>query len=377
MSVGAENRAHEQGQATFVAKTLDLSASSGDLYVEPQTIWGMLNLMLRIFFTVFLFFFANIAVAQTARNALSNQTELNLMACNTETATTNIREGPSAGEFPIVGQLLNGQEVAVLGRIENAKGFNYYKIVYFVELGGGSLYEKEGYVYHAALAETCNIDINKAVQKNTKFPVLQGSYGCKASLPNEDTLSAWGFVSSELVSDQGGILNILTPLCQVSEGDTVDILEYLGKENGVNIYHFKVRLDGCVYRYQIERTTAGMSAGLFHTPECPGEASGNRELSISGVDAVGNIFALGMTMFMGGMDFISGGSLSSAPSGGYIIDRDTAMKSELESCESYYTKGGILTDIGIGNGGNYSYCVIDYCGQISNGSWFCAAEPVM
>lgn len=67
--------------------------------------------------------------------------------CNSQSAHTNMRAGPSARDFPVVRQLRNGDAVQVLGEVQNAAGGWWLR----VRLNGG----QTGFVTRPAVAARC------------------------------------------------------------------------------------------------------------------------------------------------------------------------------------------------------------------------------
>jgi hypothetical protein len=77
--------------------------------------------------------------------------------CNDKAAKTNVRQGPSAKNYPAIDNLPNGTAVQVLERVTNPEGHDYLKIQ-FQHSTSGTL--TVGWVYYLAIADACSSAAN-------------------------------------------------------------------------------------------------------------------------------------------------------------------------------------------------------------------------
>jgi len=91
-----------------------------------------------------------------------------------------VRSGPSAKGFPKVSEVINGQVVDVIGKVTNSEGYEYYKIIYYTEMGNGQLIENEGFVYHEALAATCNATAHEVTAFEKRFLEFQEAWNVES-----------------------------------------------------------------------------------------------------------------------------------------------------------------------------------------------------
>jgi len=109
---------------------------------------------MRILISIFLVLSANVAFSEEI-----------LKVCNTGSPITNVRKGPSAKDYPKIGEIINGQDVEIIRRVTNSGGYDYYEIKFTAALSNGKLFESTGFVYHENLSKTCNKTVAEAVSE--------------------------------------------------------------------------------------------------------------------------------------------------------------------------------------------------------------------
>jgi Bacterial SH3 domain len=172
-----------------------------------------------------------------------------LTVCNPKTDVTNVRSGPSAKGFPKVAEVPNGQVVDVIEKVTNTEGYEYYKIIYYTEMGNGQLIENEGFVYHEALAATCDANIQEVAESLTQWPLTVKRWGCEFTFPSETVMNEWHAIEVQTSRDIGGKANLDYGLCRVSDGEPVEIVNYLGTNAESSERHFRVIIDNCDMTY--------------------------------------------------------------------------------------------------------------------------------
>ena len=106
--------------------------------------------------------------------------------CNKTYHISNVRQGPSAKNYPIVASLKNGARVIVLKQITNDEGYKYYHIKFRVKSpSSGNPVFQTGYVFHELLNKADVCKTNQVAQKNTnqRKHALPSSIVSKKSFP--------------------------------------------------------------------------------------------------------------------------------------------------------------------------------------------------
>ena len=172
-----------------------------------------------------------------------------LTACNANSDLTNVRAGPSASQFDQVHQFYNGQPVSVIDRVTNEDGYDYYRVVYPLELGAGRLYDKIGFVYHEALSMRCDADFDAVVARNTQWPVSLRGASFDFQIANSDTLDSWADVRSMDWRTANTSENIL---CDMTDAPSILVKHYQGFIEAEEKHYFMVNMNGCDAQFSIQ-----------------------------------------------------------------------------------------------------------------------------
>lgn len=231
-----------------------------------------------------------------------------LTVCNDGTPSTNVRKGPSAKDYPKIGQVLNGEQVEVLRRITNSGGYDYYEIKFTAALANGRLFETTGYVYHEALSKTCGTTTDQAVAEiaNT-WPQTHKWWGCEYQFNDKRTSQLFSDMTTGFVG-----YPVTRTLCEVSKGNKIEVLKTLGYDPSVREETYLVRIKGCEYTYGVRPAEAGSKTGAHTRVKLKGTCGAKRKVvrRNGGIDLfagyISNVARASAKMFNGGSSSSSG-----------------------------------------------------------------------
>jgi hypothetical protein len=338
----------------------------------------MKNLIFIVFaMALFVSLSQNLSAQTLDRNYYSNQART-MYACNPKADKSNVREGPSSRDYKVVSELLNGQHVDVLDRVQNSGGYDYYKIVYHTALSNGRLYENIGYVYHAALANTCEANFKDVVARNQQWPISNRWWGCNFIFQDAKVDKQWSRVAREMRAQS--MSQAAKTICQQASDYKISVKKYLGFKQDDQREYFHVIMNGCDAEFSIGDVGNGaeFAYGWAYDQSCLDRKNKPQVQASSGHSKSGGFFSTWFNNMFGGS---SGSFDASGFSATYtlvcrdrvLFDLDTwkrgasqSCTGEIYQCEDKFkasletTYGGLSKACAAQFGSKYTFESIDY-----------------